>query len=695
MSDSLEQTEVSKILVIDDDPTTRFMLVKTLNKSGYTVEEADCGEKGIEKVSAFVPELILLDVMMPGMDGFETCGEIRKITSYNETPVMMLTGLDDESSVDKAFTAGANDFITKPINWSLLVKRVKYLIRDRIIHMQLVENEARLRQSQRIAKIFYWELKPSSSMVTMSDSFKEQVGLPADNEIHYSHFINLVREDERELIEEKISDILKKGGSYHLDHHISCQSGKECIFKQQAEAIQGANGDVVRIIGTLQDITQQRHAESIIEYQKNYDELTDLPNKNLFCKKLNESLKNYKSETMIAIAFVGVDRFKAINESLGYKAGDIIIKETGNRIKDVLSSRGLVARHGSSFAILLNAIPSLDYLERILDEIKSVLAKKYTADGEAIYITSNIGITAYPLDDNKAEQLIANAEFAMNQEKELGGINYLYYSPEMNEAAQKKRFLEKQIRYALDNDGFKLYYQPQINLRSKKIIGAEALLRLFTDKNEMISPVDFIPIAEETGLIIEVGYWIIESACKQIRTWIDEGITGVRYGINLSARQFRAPDLVEKLTDSVQRHHLPSEVIDLEITESIAMDDMDETLSILQKFKEHDFTISMDDFGTGHSSLSYLQQMPIDILKIDRAFIKDIGSNGENGEIAKTIIDMAHNLNMDVIAEGAEDDHHIRFLLENNCDEVQGFYYSKPLLVNDFFEHVKNYGESV
>lgn len=212
MSDSLEQTEVSKILVIDDDPTTRFMLVQTLNKSGYMVEEADCGEKGIEKVSAFVPELILLDVMMPGMDGFETCGEIRKITSYNEMPVMMLTGLDDETSVDKAFTVGANDFITKPINWSLLVKRVKYLIRDRIIHMQLVENEARLRQSQRIAKIFYWELKPSNSMVTMSDTFKEQVGLPSEKEIHYSHFINLVHDDERELIEEKISKILKKVG---------------------------------------------------------------------------------------------------------------------------------------------------------------------------------------------------------------------------------------------------------------------------------------------------------------------------------------------------------------------------------------------------------------------------------------------------------------------------------------------------
>lgn len=689
---SPEQTEGAKILVIDDDPVIRMMLVKTLTSSGYIVAEADSGEKGLEKLSTFEPELILLDVIMPGMDGFETCGEIRKVFSYNETPVMMLTGLDDESSVDQAFNIGANDFISKPINWSLLVKRVKYLIRDKKMNMQLVENEARLRQSQRIARIFYWELKPATSMVTMSDSFKELAGLPIEEEIHYSYFISLLHEDERDLIEQKISDILKTGKSYQIDHHLSCKSGKECIFKQHAEAIQGKNGEVIRVIGTLQDITQQRHAELLIEYQHYYDELTELPNKNLFCNKLKDSLKENINESMIAVVFIGIDRFKAINESLGYIVGDIIIKETGDRIKNSLSKRGFVARYGGdTFAVVLKDILNLDYLERTLDEIKTSLAERYSAGDESIYITSSIGITVYPLDENTSDQLTANAEFAMNEAKQSGGADYCYYSPEMNIGAQKKRELEKKIRYALDNDGFKLYYQPQINLRSKNIVGAEALLRLYSSENEIISPVDFIPVAEETGLIIELGYWIIESACKQIRDWINNGIEGVRYGINLSARQFRAPDLVDKLTDSVNRYELPSEVIDLEITESIAMDNMEETLAILHRFKEHDFTISMDDFGTGHSSLSYLQQLPIDILKIDRAFIKDIGSNGENGAIAKTIIDMAHNLNMDVIAEGAEDEEHIKFLVENDCDEVQGFYYSKPLTVEDFSAYVKNF----
>lgn len=692
MHNNIDGSNNSKILVIDDDPVIRLMLAKTLSKSGYIVEETDSGEQGIEKFSTFAPELILLDVMMPGMDGFETCKELRKVSSYNETPVMMLTGLDDESSVDQAFNVGANDFISKPINWSLLVKRVKYLLRDKKINEQLVENEARLRQSQRIAKISYWELSPGNSMVTMSDSFKEQAGLPADKELHYSHFMSLVHEDERELIEEKISEILQTGKSYHIDHRIKCKDGKECIFKQHAEAIKDKNGKVTRIIGTLQDITQQRHAESLIEYQHYYDELTDLPNKNLFYDKLNESVKESEDKSLVAVVFIDIERFNTINESFGHKAGDTIIKEIGSRIKNTLSNRGIVARYsGDIFSLILNNIPNLEFAENMLDEIKSSLDDKYIVGEESVFVTNKMGITIYPLDDNEPEQLTENAQFALNNAKVNDSASYVYYSPGMNKNALRKRELEKQIRYALNNDGFKLFYQPQIDLRSKNIIGAEALLRLFSDKDEMISPVDFIPVAEETGLIIEVGYWIIESACQQIREWIDTGIKGVRYGINLSARQFRAPDLVEKLTSSVNRYNLPSEVIDLEITESIAMDDMEETLSILRKFKEHNFTISMDDFGTGHSSLSYLQQLPIDILKIDRAFIKDIGANGA---IAKTIIDMAHNLNMNVIAEGAEEEEHINFLVDNDCDEVQGFYYSKPLPVDEFSEFVENYNHS-
>jgi len=690
-----EQIGVPKILVIDDDPITRLMLVKTLTKSGYEVEEADGGITGVEKVSSFLPELILLDVMMPDMDGFETCDEIRKIRSYSETPIIMLTGLNDESSVDRAFDIGANDFVTKPINWSLLVKRVKYLIRDSIINMQLIENEARLRQSQRIAKIFYWELIPSNLMFTMSEAFKEHIGFSVDSQINCDDFMGLIHQDERSQVEKKINKILQDGQSYHIDHHIKSVDGRKYVFKQHAEALKGKNGDISRIIGTLQDITQQRHAESIIEYQRYYDELTALPNKKLFYDKLDESLNEHHAGSLMAVVFIGIDRFKTINESLGYGAGDVILQNIGGRIKKLLSGRGVVARNGSdTFSVILNNQSGLSHIENIVDEIRISLSEEYNINNEIVFIKCSLGITVYPLDKSNSVRLTANAEFAMNHAKGLGGDRYSYYSHKMNKVALRKRELEKQIRYALDNNGFKLFYQPQIDLHSKKVIGGEALLRMFTAENNMVSPVDFIPVAEETGLIVDVGYWIIESACKQIKCWVDDGIEDIRYGINLSARQFRDPALVEKLITWVGYYNLSSEVIDLEITESIAMDDMEETLNILRKFKESNFTISMDDFGTGHSSLSYLQQLPIDILKIDRAFIKDICHNGENGEIAKTIIDMAHNLNMGVIAEGAEEEHHIKFLVDNNCDEVQGLYYSKPLPVNEFSEYVKNFDVS-
>ena len=690
-----EQTiaeQSAKILVIDDDPITRKMLVKVLSKSGYTVEEAGSGETGLKKIKNFGPEIILLDVVMPGMDGFQTCTQMRKITTYNETPILMLTGLNDEYSVDQAFNVGANDFIAKPINWSLLVKRVRYLVRDRIMNMQLIENEARLRQSQRIAQISYWELNPETSYITISEDFLAKLELTIEASFTLAYFLNLIHQDERSAVNSKIINILQNGQSYQIDHRLIATNGKEYIFQQHAEALLGENGEIIRILGTLQDITQQRHAEALIEYQRNYDDLTKLPNKRSFYHTLDSYLEKNDSDDLFAIILIGIDRFKTINESMGYKTGDIILKNTATRINEIITGHGIVSRYGDdTFAVIINQTNVLEELEILLNVITSALSMPHKINSENVFSTSSIGITLYPLDESKPDQLTANAEIAMNQAKDMGGSRYCYHSPEMNKDAIRKREIEKHIRYGLENDGFQLHYQPQIELRTKKVIGAESLLRLLTADNQYISPFHFIPIAEDTGLIVPLGYWIIESACKQIREWIDSGIINIRYGINLSARQFRDPELVQRLNESVDRYNLPHEVIDLEITESIAMDNMDETLKILHKFKECGYIISMDDFGTGHSSLSYLKQLPIDILKIDREFVKDITADGQNGELAKTIIDMAHNLNMFVIAEGAEDEGHINFLEKNNCDEIQGFYYSKPLPVNEFSEYINHY----
>ncbi|MDH5396070.1 MAG: diguanylate cyclase, partial [Gammaproteobacteria bacterium] len=452
MQNNLYHSDVTKILVIDDDPVTRMMLSKTLTKSGYDVKDADSGEKGLEIITTFVPEIVLLDVMMPGMDGYETCSEIRKIYTYNEMPVIMLTGLNDESSVDKAFTIGANDFVTKPINWSLLVKRVKYLVRDKIINMQLVENEARLRQSQRIAKIFYWELNPENYRITISDTFKKMTGLSCDKELEYTDYLVLMPEDERQQLQDYISNILKTGKGYNIDHHIKCKDGKECIFKQYAEAITGKNGEIISVIGTLQDITEQRNAESLIEYQRYYDGLTTLPNKKLFCKTLDSYIRKGKNEVMIAVIMLGIDRFKKINESLGHQTGDVILKSCGERIKNILANRAFVAYGGGDrFSILLNNISNLEYVEKLVEEVNKSLTESFTISGEIIHITCSIGITIHPMDENSSSQLLENAEFAMNKVKETGGANYSYYSPELNKNALRKRELEKHIRYAIDN----------------------------------------------------------------------------------------------------------------------------------------------------------------------------------------------------------------------------------------------------
>ena len=679
----------SRILVIDDDAITRKMIEKTLLKSGYDVESRAGGKDGLVCAVEFKPEIILLDVIMPVMDGYQTCQELRKVFDHNETKIIMLTGLNDGSSVDKAFDMGANDFITKPINWSLLVKRVRYALRERHMYYQLAENEARLKQSQRMAGISYWEYNPETDNVEISGVFCD-AALGGQNSINKDKFFDLIYHEDRKMIVDEFCRICLDGGSYHKDHRLIDSDGNEVIYQQLAEAIAGSDGHLVSVLGTLQDITKERHASALIEYQKYYDELTGAPNKQFFYKELEAVIEKGDTCELTAIVFIGIDRFKTINNSLGYKVGDEILKSSVDRIKFAAGPHSIVSRYsGDSFAVIIKGLHHLDELELQLELLQKLISDPYLINNEKLFLSCSSGIVIYPLEDGDSAYLTACAESAMNQAKSLGGNQYCYHSQELSEKAIRMRKLEKQIRNAIDNNGFHMLYQPQIGLKSGSCIGAEALIRMVDDDGKVVSPVEFIPVAEDTGLIVEIGYWIIDTVCKQISDWETSGMNGMRIGINLSARQFIDPKLVSAINNAVKKYNVPKQCIDLEITESIAMDDLGKTLEILHEFKKSGYTISMDDFGTGHSSLSYLQKMPIDVLKVDRAFIKDIASNGENGAIAKTIIAMGHALNMTVIAEGAETEEHMTFLYKEDCDEVQGFFYSPPVNVeafNDFYD---------
>ncbi len=679
------------ILIIDDDNVTRLTLKKILHKQGYHVEEANSGEGGLAILEHYIPHLILLDVMMPGINGFETCRLIRNNFSYNETPIIMLTGLNDVASVDDAFIAGANDFITKPINWPLLVKRVLYAIRDRDIQIELAENEARLQHSQRIAKLAYWQMDLQNQEINLSDVFYEQFPTKHISANTFADYIQLIHPDDRDLLQNKLTELYKTKQKIEFDHRIKLDY-LDYTFHLYAEAVLDQNNDVQALRGTLQNITQQRNAEALIEHQMYHDDLTGLPNKKQLVNELNKLLARKESDThLTATVAIGLKRFSEINDSLGHQSADRLLKCFADRLNS-LSGIEIAGRYeAQTFVVLINNLNGLDLLKSALDNMQQHLLTPYVVDKQEIFVDIRMGISIFPIEEGNSNSLISNALLALNNAKESINDKTCFHSPEMNQQAVRIRAIETHIRLALENDQLHLFYQPQIDLSSRKLIGAEALVRLELDDNDWMSPIDFIPVAEETGLIIPMGYWIIETACKQIRTWLDCGVEELRIGINLSAKQFSDPNLSTTLDNAVYKYRLPSHCIDLEITESVALDDLDQTINILQRFKQRGYTISMDDFGTGYSSLSSIHLLPIDILKIDRAFIKDIGRNGEHGAMAKTIINMSHNLNLSVIAEGAENEDHIEFLKANHCNEVQGFYYSRPLSADQFLEYYKQY----
>ncbi|MDH5445075.1 MAG: EAL domain-containing protein [Gammaproteobacteria bacterium] len=679
------------IMVVDDDSVTRMTLCKMLQGEKYNVIEATSGETALEQLEKQKPDLILMDVLMPGINGFEACQRIRDKYTYNEVPVIMLTGLNDVSSVDDAFDAGANDFITKPINWPLLIKRVRYALRDRQIQLAMEQNEARLNQAQQIAKLAYWQLDKPTQKMLFSDTFYQQFPSKKISLNSFNDYLMLTHPEDRTYVQNKFTEHLIHNKPMEFDHRFQVDH-KTYVFHLNIEASNDQNGGASPIQGIVQNITQQRNAEALLEFQKNHDDITGLSNKRHLHSQLQEIINNHtEDKQLIAIMAIGFNRFDEIHHSIDNHSMDILFRCIAQRLKGINSDNILGRYNTDTFICIQKNIDRIDMIEQVVENIQSRLKQAFMIEGQEIFLDSQVGISIFPMEDDSADALITNSIIALNSAKQEIHESICFHSQSMNTRARKFRDIESQIRKAIDENRLELFYQPQIDIHSRQLVGAEALIRLKLSDNNWMSPIDFIPVAEETGLIIPVGYWIIDSACQQIKHWLDSGMHKLRVGINLSAKQFGDRELVNKIDQCVAKYNLPSECIDLEITESIALQNIDQTIDSLQIFRQRGYTISMDDFGTGYSSLSSLHLLPIDMLKIDRAFIKDIGPGGENGTMAKTIINMAHNLGLSVIAEGAEEEHHITFLRHNGCNEVQGFYYSRPLPAKEFYDYYTSY----
>jgi diguanylate cyclase (GGDEF)-like protein len=441
------------------------------------------------------------------------------------------------------------------------------------------------------------------------------------------------------------------------------------------------------LLRSMQYSIERKRYQVQLEHQANYDALTGLPNRNLLHDRLRQAVYSQRNSRNIAVVFMDLDHFKFVNDSLGHSTGDRLLKAMGERLRSVLREGDTVGRvGGDEFVLILNDQSNEEVIFRAMQRISAKVAEPITIEGKELYVTASAGISLYPQDGRDVDTLLKNADAAMYRAKEHGRSNFQFYTSEMNERVNDRLALEHALRRALERKEFMLHYQQKVDLRSGRIIGAEALVRWMHPEWGLVRPARFIPIAEETGLIVQLGEWVIHEASRQTRAWLDGGLSPGVVSVNLSARQFRAEGLVRSVSRILQETRLDPACLEMELTESMVMHNVETAVATLQGLKSLGLRLSVDDFGTGYSSLAYLKDLPIDTLKIDRSFVRDIasGADAEDGILAQAIISLGHALHLKVIAEGVETDAQVHFLKRHGCDEVQGFLYGEPVPPEQF-----------
>lgn len=460
----------------------------------------------------------------------------------------------------------------------------------------------------------------------------------------------------------------------------------ECVVSSVKE-----DGKIIGEVVTFRDITKRKQLEKEITHLAYYDHLTDLPNRALLDYFLKQEIEKAKlTGQKLAVLYLDLDRFKIINDSLGHSYGDILLKDVANRISQHMPDEVFVSRQGGDeFTVVLPGFHSFAELMDLVGRLVNSFTDTFVLKGNEVHIKASIGISMFPEDGETSEVLIKNADAAMYKSKEKSGTYYHFFRSEMNTRNMESIFLENALYKALENDELLLHYQPQIDSRTERIIGAEALIRWRHPTRGMISPVEFIPTAEATGLIVPIGKWVLESACSQLKKWHDEGYTEMSVSVNLSGRQFEEDDLVSMIEGILAETGTPPECLHIELTENQIFRNTHMTLDKMRELKMLGIKIALDDFGTGYSSLGYLKNFPIDTLKIDRSFMIDILTNKNNAAITSTIITLAQNLDLKVIAEGVETIEQLELLTAKNCFSIQGYYYSKPLEVGELAKYIE------
>jgi len=693
------------IAIVDDRASNRVLFSKLAESLQEDVRVCAFGDPlaALDWLALNQTDLVITDYKMPQLDGADFVRRLRALPDGADIPVVVITVYGDRAFRLEALEAGATDFLQSPIDHSEFLTRTRNLLKLRkqqlLIHGRAAMLKQELEQSERSRELLLRNSRDALAQVidtvpalisaadrdgrcVFVNAFHANLlGCPAAELVGHdvTRLFGQVHGERSRALDRLVFQTGEAIPSFEED--VVDRDGSKLVYLTTKAPLRGVSNDVVSVLTTSLDITQRKLAESHLRHMAHHDALTDLPNRVLLRQRLENELQGrQRTGRLFALHILDLDRFKAVNDALGHHLGDRLLQEIARRLSATVRRGDTVARlGGDEFAILQTDVGTIRDAAILASRTAAAVAEPYFCDGSELSVSASIGITLYPADGIDVDQLMRNADMAMYRSKAEGSNTYSFFSVHMNVRAQEQMQLEADLRHSISQDQLVLHYQPQVDVTTGNIIGVEALLRWQRPGQGLLLPGDFLPLAEATGLIVPIGQWVIREACRQAMQWRRAGLPPIRLAVNLSPAQLDKQDVCTLVSNALDDSGMDASMLDLELTESILMGNIEAGAVALRGLKQLGAMLSIDDFGTGYASFAYVKLLPVDRLKIDQSFVRGVMTDANDAAIVRATIQLAHSLNLRVMAEGVETAEQVSHLVSEGCNEMQGHFISMPL----------------